>query len=296
MVGVYEFDAIGTHWWIELLDGSHFDEALVHRIKKTVQQFDLRYSRFRDESLVSELYRTGSLSHPPAEMIRMLEFAREMHEVSEGAFDISVGNTLHRMGYGKRSVARSVGTLSFWDHLTLTPMQILLFPPIAKGTVPLAEGEKGNDARGIMLDFGGFGKGWLIDQLVRDLKLVGKQEFIVNGGGDLYVHAKKPMRIALEDPMNATSSLGHVDIIHGALAGSNTIKRVWQDGSDTKHHIIDPLTDDSSKTGVIASFVMADSALIADATATILILRPALEEKLKHAYNLQAVLIRKEAP
>lgn len=273
MTSIYEFEAIGTRWWLELLDGSVFDQHLIQQLDQTAAQFDQRYSRFREDSLVSELYRTGTLDHPPAEMLTMLEFAREMYDVSNGAFDITVGNTLHRLGYGKRSIAKTQDTKGFWQELVMTPAQIY-YPD------------------GVMLDFGGFGKGWLIDQFARDLLLAGKQEFIVNGGGDLYVQAKEPIRFALEDPLDHTKTVGHIDLARGALAGSDTIKRSWEDGTDKKHHIIDPATDDSSATGVIGSYVVANSARIADTMATILILRPDLETELSQHYHLQTVLIR----
>lgn len=275
MADTYEFEAIGTHWWLELLDGGDFTDSLRQQIDHTVAQFDQRYSRFRDDSLVSELYRTGALSHPPAEMLRMLDFAKEMYEASGGAFDITVGNTLHKFGYGKRTIAKKRQTNNFWQEIVITPAEIR-YPD------------------GVMLDFGGFGKGWLIDQLVRDLKLAGKQQFIVNGGGDIYVQAKDPVRFVLEDPTEVGRSVGHVDIANGALAGSDTIKRAWQDGDKRKHHIIDPHTDDSSVTGVVGSYVIAQSALIADTMATILILRPGLEQKLKQEFNLQTILITRE--
>lgn len=271
----YEFDSIGTHWWLEILDDSaSFTPELIATLAATAEQFDQRYSRFRDDSLVSELFRTGRLSHPPAEMIRMLNFAREMHEVSHGAFDITVGNDLHRMGYGQRSVARDIDTTKFWEEVAITPVEIIL-------------------PSKIMLDFGGFGKGWLIDMFVRELKLADVHAFIVNGGGDLYVQSDKPIRLGLEDPLDATRSIGNISIRQGGLAGSNSVKRTWDDGEIRRHHIIDPATHDSSASPVLASFVAAESALIADTMATILIIQPELERELSERYGLNVMLVRR---
>lgn len=269
----YEFDSIGTRWWLEILDdSSSFTPELVSRLRATAEQFDRRYSRFRDDSLVSELYEQGHLSHPPAEMVNMLAFAREMYEVSEGAFDITVGNDLHRMGYGTRRKSHELDTSSFWEQVVVTPAEIIL-------------------PYHVMLDVGGFGKSWLIDSFVRDMRLAGVEQFIVNGGGDLYVYSDKPVRIRLEDPYDASKFIGSVDIKQGALAASNTIKRVWQDGAAQKHHIIDPRTHDSSQTSAIASYVTARNALVADTMATILILRPELEQTLAKNYGLKTKLI-----
>lgn len=272
----YEFDAIGTHWWLEILsEGQEFSDSLIQTLTATAEQFDRRYSRFRDDSLIAELARTGRISHPPAEMVRMLEFAREMYGVSGGVFDITVGNDLHCMGYGKRIQARDTNTSKFWDEATIAPSEIIL------------PGE-------IMLDFGGFGKGWLIDQFARDMKLAGIREFIVNGGGDLYVESARPIEFALENPYNPSERIGSIRIARGALAGSNTLNRTWQDGDTTRHHIIDPVTHLPSESDVVASYVAASSALIADTMATMLIIKPDLERELAHRYGLKTKLLPRQ--
>lgn len=270
----YDFEGIGTHWWLERLDGGQFDQKLRAKLTATLEQFDQRYSRFREDSLVAELLRTGVVKNPPEEMLEMLAFAKEMYRVSQGAFDITVGNTLHQFGYGKRAIAKARhDTSTFWDDIIITPQEIR-YPD------------------GVMLDFGGFGKGWLIELFSEDMRDAGVAEFIVNGGGDLYVQSSTPVEFALQDPHDETMGIGSVSIAVGSLAASSTIKRVWQDGNQKKHHIIDPRLKDSSRTSVIASFVVADRALIADTLATILILRPTLEPLLVQKYGVQVKLIR----
>lgn len=268
----YEFDAIGTHWAIEILSGQMFDEPLITKLQATVDQFDRRYSRFRDDSLIAQLAREGRLTNPPREMLEMLAFAKDMYEVSDGAFTVAVGASLHRLGYGSRAHGRGIHR-HIWHEITFSEQEVVI-------------------PKGEMLDFGGFGKGWLIELFVHVMREAGVTEFIVNGGGDLYCQSNVPIEFTLEDPLDATKQFGQTRITSGALAVSNTIKRAWDDGDTRKHHIIDPATDDSSASGVIASYVRADSALIADTMATILILRAYLEPVLKKRYNLKTILVR----
>jgi len=275
-MATHEFDAIGTHWALEILSEQEFTQALIDELHATADRFDQRYSRFRDDSLVAQLARTGTLLDPPEELILMMDFAKDMYGVSQGAFNIGVGATLHRLGYGKREHGHSVRK-NIWDEITYSS---------AKITVP----------KGEMLDFGGFGKGWLIELFMTIMQGAGVTEFIVNGGGDLYCQSREPIEFKLEDPYDASVQFGQTRITHGALAVSNTVKRAWEDGDDTKHHIIDPETDDSSQSGVVASYVKADSALIADTMATILILRPELEDELKVRFDLKSILVRDYQP
>jgi len=269
---IHEFDAIGTHWAIEILSDQEFPDELIMNIHTTVDLFDQRYSRFRDDSLIAELARTGVLRNPPSEMIEMMMFAKDMYQVSGGAFSIAVGSTLHRFGYGSRTHGRHINH-TIWDDISMSDEKIV---------VPIGE----------MLDFGGFGKGWLIDVFVKVMQDAGIREFIVNGGGDLYCQSDTPIEFKLEDPYDETRQFGQTRITKGALAVSNTIKRAWQDGETLKHHIIDPMTDDSSASDAIATYVRAESALIADTMATILILRPELENDLAQKYGLKTILVR----
>lgn len=265
------FDSIGSRFWLESLDGGTFDDALKKEIFTYATNFDDTYSRFKDNSLVSQLAKSGHINNPPAEMLRMLEFSKRMYEASEGAFNITVGATLHKFGYGSREHGGEV-IADPWRKIVWDSKQVIC-------------------PKGLMLDFGGFGKGWMIDAISDILRAHGVSQFIVNGGGDLYVQSDSPIDIALENPLIPNAVLGSVKITRGALAGSNTIKRSWKDGTVTKHHIIDPALSDSSDSGVIASYVTADSALIADALATVVIISPQLKDALEAKFNAKIMFV-----
>lgn len=184
---LYEFDGLGTHWWCESLDGQ-FTPDITTAIDETVRQFVGRYSRFDEHSLLSQLNRDGHLHSPPHEMIRMLHFARDMFQTSGGVFNISVGGALNRLGYG--NVARGAAVSStFWDETVLEATRI---------SIPA----------GISLDFGGFGKGWLVDALSDLLASRGIHQSIVNGGGDMMISSATPVELALEHPLDSARQIG----------------------------------------------------------------------------------------
>ena len=268
---VFSFDSIGTTFWIERLDGKEFGPGLQRTITEYAQNFDDTYSRFKDASLIGQLAQTGVLKHPTSELRAMLDYSRRMYEVSDGAFNITVGATLHRLGYGRRVHGGDV-LVDPWGAVQWSSKKV---------SVP----------QGLMLDFGGFGKGWLIDKIGVLLRHNGVTRFIVNGGGDIFVQNSEPIEFALEDPKKPGRTLQTVKIAHGALAGSDTVKRSWDDGGARKHHIIDPRRNDSAHTPVLASYVLAPTALIADTLATIVIIRPSLKPKLTALFNADISLI-----
>lgn len=259
---IIEFDGLGTHWWIELLGRSNADISSVRKsVLKRVRWFEHTYTRFDQNSTIGRLNRTKRLKNPSAELLQMLGFARMMFEVSKGAFDITVGGRLAALGYGAHGHAKLIPDP--WASILYTPDEVRL-----------------HDA--ISLDFGGFGKGWLIDDLCRLLQRLGHDSFVINGGGDILVHSPEHISIQLEHPLDPTRYMGVTEIRQGALACSSTTKRVWKDTTGQKHHhIIDPRTGRSTANGLVASFVKAPTALLADTCATI-----ALLDK-RHIPNLQ---------
>lgn len=268
-----QFEAIGTHWWLELYEGKTFSDELRGDILAYAEDFNAQYSRFLDTSLVGQLNKGKKVEYPPAELLAMLAFSRELYEASEGAFDISVGGVLHGLGYGKRSFEAPVNA-NFWEKVKVSS-EVVQLP---KNTV---------------IDLGGLGKGWMIDHIAGIMREHGHEYFLVNGGGDLYVNASQPVEFALEHPTEDGMGIGSTRIKSGALAVSSAYKRAWEHEGKTYHHLIDPATAQPSESTVASSYVRADSALVADAMASILLLRPELEEKLSSRYGLQVILVDK---
>lgn len=270
MKSVIEFDALGTHWWITLID-SLADAALTSALTVKVAQFEHDYSRFDSSSLVGQLNTNKQLENPPEELRSMLAFAKIMYTATDGAFNISVGGSLTGIGYGKGTKQSRVDQ-AIWDNVAITKDMITI-PPNCE------------------LDFGGFGKGWLIDELGALLKLHGREQFIINGGGDILVNSIRPIELALEHPRNAKRKIGTTRIQKGALASSSSIKRAWKQNGKKQHHIIDPRSGKPSKSQVISTFVRANSALVADVMATILMIAPELNDRFRDKYQLKTILI-----
>ncbi|MBC7746875.1 FAD:protein FMN transferase [Pedobacter sp.] len=265
-----EFDALGTHWWIELPEETDGD-IVKSKIIERVMTFQNDYSRFIPNSYIGKLNSTKRLTAPPQELLNMLIFARDMFEVSEGIFNISVGGTLAQLGYGKSQPTAKLHT-SLWGQVVMTEQEV---------SIP-------ND---VEIDLGGFGKGWLIDTLGVLLKNEGYEEYVINGGGDILVSSFEPLEFALEHPVDSSLKVGTTRIQHGALAVSSSVKRVWNQGAKTHHHLIDPRQGISSASPIVATYVRAETALMADTMATILLITPELRGKLTARYDLRTVLL-----
>ncbi|MBP9852803.1 MAG: FAD:protein transferase [Patescibacteria group bacterium] len=269
----HTFSALGTVWNIELEDGPAI-LSVQAAIARRVRDFELAYSRFDPNSLISQLNETGRLVNPPKELLAMLEFAADMYAKSNGIFNISVGATLQNTGYGIPNEKKEV-TANLWKNITFNQNKIKI-------------------PKNVALDFGGFGKGWLIDALAALLDRSGLKNYVINGGGDLFAKLTEPQEFGLEHPLVDTAVIGTTRISRGALAVSSTVKRQWKQGDTTHHHIIDPRQQASSDSEILSVYARADSALIADTCATILLIDPAQNARLKKLFGLQTILLKKE--
>lgn len=269
---LFTFESIGTHWWFESLEHENPLRPDVKKaLKEAADAFDHLYSRFRPDSLVGELNSHGQLQDPTQELLDMLAFCEEMFLATDGAFNITVGGTLHRLGYGSRGLAAPVRH-DFWDLVQYDHSRITIPPHTT-------------------IDTGGYGKGWLIDSLAALLREYGYAQFLINGGGDLFVQSNEPVTIGLEHPYDPSLSVGETQIIRGALAVSGAVKRSWRHAGKTYHHIIDPRSESSTNNGVAGVYVRASSALVADVMATVLMIRPDLKAELSDRYDLRVVVV-----
>lgn len=244
------FPALGTAWWIEVFSPLPDDAqvTLATTLKTTITNFEARYSRFRPDSLVSLLNTTGVYHNPDEAFRAILHYGQTLHSRTAGAFNILVGATLEAIGYDA--------------HYRLTPHEIPAVIPNPQEALVVAP-EKISLHTG-RVDLGGFGKGYLIDLLAATLQEQGVQEFLINGGGDMYAshEAEKPFTIHLEHPTSAATYIGTTALLQQGFAASSPFRRRWVHNGIEYNHIVGN-TDVS-----YATFVKADSARDADAFAT----------------------------
>lgn len=134
----------------------------------------------------------------------------------------------------------------------------------------------------VLLDVGAAGKGRLVDLVAQTLGDAGVRRFVVDAGGDLRHHGDEPLRVGLEHPFDPTRVVGVVELRGNALCASALNNRAWGDGL---HHIIDARTGTPPR-DVLATWVIADNAMLADGIATALFLTdpPRLHETYRFAF------------
>ncbi len=244
----FRFDGIGTGWAIETAVPLHPDAAA--QVTQRVELFDRTYSRFRDDSLVSAFAATGGSQHFPADAGALFDLYDTLYERSSGAVTPMVGRPLERLGYDARYSLRR----------TADPTDVPDWSGVARrGTTLVAEAPT-------LVDVGAAGKGYLVDLVGEVLQENGVHEFVIDASGDILSRGSDALRVGLEHPFDPSLAIGVVEIANASVCASGSNRRVWGEGL---HHILDGRTGEPTR-DVIATWAIAESALVADGLATAL--------------------------
>jgi thiamine biosynthesis lipoprotein len=250
----WRFGAIGTHWSIDTPDP--LGQEVTAQVLERIERFDVAYSRFRPDSLVSQLAVTpGSVTLPP-DAPALFGLYRALYEATRGSLSPLIGDVLNHLGYDPTY------------RLTSLPGPADPVPPF--DDVLRLDGDTLTTYRPVTIDLGAAGKGFLVDLIAGLLVECGVRDYTIDASGDLRHAGSGPEKIALENPRDPTRALGVVTLENRSLAASATNRRVWGDGL---HHIVDALTGLPTRL-VEATFVVADSAAVADGVATALFFTP----------------------
>lgn len=117
------------------------------------------------------------------------------------------------------------------------------------------------------LEFGGIGKGFVVDAGIRSLRAAGIEFARVAGSGDLRFLGDGPWSVEIEDPRQERT-MGSIEVRgEVGVATSGDYRSVTEIGGERFHHLIDLATGQPSRWNRSVT-VVAPSALLADAYST----------------------------
>ncbi len=201
-----------------------------------VTRLEARYSRYREDSLLSKINRIaargGSITVDD-ETAGLLDYAATCFEQSDGLFDITSG-ILRRAWDFKSGVIPNPTTIRAllerigWHKLNWQRPR-LTFP------VP-----------GMEIDFGGVVKEYAVDRAAALCWEAGIRHGIVNLGGDIKIIGPhedgSPWRIAIRHPRQPDGILKTLLLYSGALASSGDYERCITLNGIRYGHVLNPKT------------------------------------------------------
>ncbi len=264
----FAFDAIGTSWKIDIVDEVSQQEAsfLQKAIQDRIEIFDKNYSRFRVDSLVSEMSRTAGIYTLPDDAKPLLDMYQKIYQSTGGMLTPLIGKLMEETGYDAK--------------YSLIPKQ-LHHPPkwedVLEYNFPILKVKEP-----VLLDFGALGKGYAIDIVSDILRAKNIQSFTVDAGQDIFYQNKKNdiLRVGLENPENFEQVIGVVELHNQSICGSSGSRRKWKNF----HHIMHPFSLESVR-HIVSTWAIAPTALEADALASALFFVPGAFLKTEYTFE-----------
>ena len=201
------------------------------------------------------------------ELAHVIAGANIVHEASGGSFDITLSPLIELWGFGSggqsgaapeaEAIAAALAEAGQGQTLRLDGAQLAKSHP------------------GASLFLSAIGKGYGVDRVAQALAGLGLTDFMIEIGGDLYTAGNNadgvPWRVGIEAP-SATEKAVHqiVDVAGLGMATSGDYRNYFEQGGQRYSHILDGRTGRPITHHTTSVTVLAESAMMADAWATAL--------------------------
>ena len=231
---------------------------------KILRDFDMSLSLYKDSSVLSKVNRNEPVM-PDSFFIEVYNMSRELSEMTDGAFDVTVGPLVKAWGFGpdeKRNFSES--------------KRDSLMALIGMEKISLTDGKIVKSDPRISLDFNAIAQGYSVDVICEYFDMLGISNYLVEIGGEVRVKGAKagnPWRIGIDKPEDYNMIPGNnlqaiVSIADKAVATSGNYRTFYLENGIKYSHTIDPRTGYPAKNTLLSATIVADNCALADGVAT----------------------------
>jgi thiamine biosynthesis lipoprotein len=270
--------AFGSTWRVVMPNGDAAKsvDALVTAV---VADTDRSMSPYLEESELTRFNRAAAdaWQRCSPDLTFVASAALAMARFTGGAFDPTVGPIVGRLGFGPITGAKA------------RPQDLEVGATGMRKTVP-----------GLTLDLCGIAKGHALDRITDGLKAIGVTSALVELGGEvrgLGDHPDgRPWRVGIARPDGAAGAVQRIVAPKGlALATSGNDRQGIEFGPRGITHLIDPRVGHSVPAAPASVSVLADSAMLADALATaLMVLGPERGPQFAREQAIRALFVNRD--
>lgn len=286
---------MGTRWSMVFDATAGLDlAALKTALAEAVTAVDCQMSTWKPDSDLMRLNRAkiGMWVKLPANLIMVLAKALEIGRLSDGAFDIGLGDLVNAWGFGAAGPTPDVATIkrALGHGRPATHDRLELDVPNARARKISA----------LSLDLGGIAKGFGVDELLRVSDDFGIKSALVSIDGELSARGTEadgtPWSVAVEKPdYDSRTPLSVLTLEDAAVATSGDYRHWIDAGGVRLAHTMDRLRGGPAEGPLASVSVVTKTCREADAWATALLVHGADQgPKLARKHDLNALFIVRE--
>lgn len=255
---VFHSMGIPIHLTLVGCSATEADHA-VQKAEAVFNEYDLRFSRFKDESELMSLNNSNGAWHKVSlPLFQVLKKCVALSADTMGIFDASVGGILASYGYGLPKKFIQKTPFPTYRDLAFNDRELL---------VRLAPGQ--------ILEPACIVKGMAIDAAGQALSEI--HSFMINAGGDILTHGSfnngSAWNIAIQDPRDQRAIVTTIGIKNAGIATSGIYQTGGEYEGERWHHLINMQTGKPANRTMSAT-VVAPTCEQADIEASLAILLP----------------------
>lgn len=197
------------------------------------------------------------------DILEMLLLAKKYNELSEGAFDVTVGPLMDLWGFGGNN-----------PHVP-SPDQIqAALAYVGSKDLVLNEQERTAFLRkaGMKLDLGAVAKGYATEKALQAMKNMGVKKALIDAGGNIRVLGQNtlntPWRIGIKDPRKSDAIAAVLPLEDASAVTSGDYYRFFESAGKRYHHILDPRNGYPANRNMSVTVVTKDAG-VADILSTV---------------------------
>lgn len=213
------------------IEESELAEQVLQAVADEAWRIERKFSRYRDDNIIYRINNAqGDTVRVDEETARLIDFAQQLHQLSDGMFDITSG-VLRRVWRFDGSdqvptadqvekVLQDVG----WSKVDWSKPAITLLP-------------------GMEIDLGGIGKEYAVDSSASIVRAMTSCSVLINFGGDLVVTTPRSEQRAWSVGRLVTGkdqAVALFELFKGAIATSGDAHRYLLKDGVRYSHVLDP--------------------------------------------------------
>ena len=236
--------------------------VVLKKLEDKINELDEMLSTGKETSEVSRLNRSGEAVLSPT-VANLVKRSLDIYKKTDGLFDITIYPLMELWGFPTKNY-KVPSEKEIEEKLKLVGSDKIDFN---EETRKISFKNKGME-----IDFGGIGKGYITDELVKILTDEKVESAIINLGGNVFGFRKKPdgslWNIAIRDPNEPDKYMAAIRLEDSAVITSGGYERYFEENGIIYHHILDPRTGKPSESGLKSVSIISKDGTLADALST----------------------------
>ncbi|OOF67468.1 thiamine biosynthesis protein ApbE [Rodentibacter pneumotropicus] len=266
---------MGTTYHVKYIDDGSVSENLQNtheQIEYILKDVNAKMSTYIKDSELSRFNQNTQVNTPieiSADFAKVLAEAIRLHQITEGALDVTVGPVVNLWGFGpekrpeRQPTAEQLAERQAWVGLDKITLDMSGNIPTLSKSVPQ-----------VYIDLSSIAKGFGVDQVAEKLEQLNAQNYMVEIGGEIRAKGKnaegKPWQIAIEKP-NMTGERAVENVIglnNMAMATSGDYRIYFEENGKRFAHEIDPKTGYPIQHHLASITVFSPTTMTADGLST----------------------------